>query len=79
MNKLGIKHIMETKVTTFVEGDKMPHFAHYICQVTGNRYPCELQPSDWKNVQLVVGNVYYAYNDNPKLGCIYLEGNRYND
>ena len=29
-------------------------------------------PSDWDNVRHITGSIYYAWDDQPLLGCLYI-------
>jgi len=37
----------------------------------------KFQPYDWKNVVHITENLYYAYDNDPDFGCVYL-GQRIN-
>lgn len=38
----------------------------------GSHHNACVDPEDWKNVRHLVGSLYYAWDNEPLMGCIYL-------
>ena len=51
---------------------KYLRFVKAINDETGHISPAECMPEDWENVRHITGNIYYAWDDEPLLGQIYL-------
>jgi hypothetical protein len=37
-----------------------------------HKHSCHSDPSNWKNVRHISGNLYYVWDEDPMLGCVFI-------
>ena len=47
-------------------------FINMISEYDGYKGVSHTSPKDWGNIKHITGNLYYAYDDNPKSGIVYV-------
>jgi hypothetical protein len=62
-----MKHILEP-----IEEEKKLKFIVEIDPADGSHHKPMYQPSDFKNVRHITGNVFYAWDDESTFGCVYI-------
>jgi hypothetical protein len=60
-------HILEQ-----VSPEKKLQFTIEIDPVDGSYHQTNFVPIDFRNVRHIIGNLYYAWDDEPTLGCVYI-------
>ena len=72
---MKIKNLSEILDSKEKEVEKTPTL-RFVASVNGSSVMLDTtvyyQPKNWKNVVHIIENLYYAYDDNSDIGCVYL-------